>query len=93
MPNRSALTPKALPIWVLALCLSGAVSVSAQEPEQEPEATVSGDAGDVAPETSESAEIVEAAPGDAQSDPNAVLDYEAEKTLSMEKPARFPVDI
>ena len=97
MPNKPALAAKALSAWVLALCLGGAVSVSAQapdkEPEQEPEATVASDARDVTPETSESSEIVEAASGDAPSDSNAVLDYEAEKTISMEKPARFPVDI
>ena len=97
MPNRPALTAKALPAWVLTLCLGGIVSVSAQspeqEPEQQPESTVASDAGDVTPETSESAEIMQSAAGDAPFDSNAVLDYEAEKTISMEKPARFPVDI
>ena len=93
MPNRPALTVKALPAWVLTLCLTGAAPVSAQAPDQEPKVPVAIDAGDAAPVTTESAETVEAAPSDAPSDSDAVMDYEAEKTISMEKPARFPVDI
>jgi len=95
MPNKPALAAKALSAWVLALCLGGAVSVSAQapdkEPEQEPEATVAGDGA--APAIATPADSAEPPPSDAPTDPGAILDYEPTESISEDLSVSFPVDI
>ena len=95
MPNKAALTATALPAWVLALCLGGAVSVSAQapdkEPEQEPEATVASDSE--APAIVTPTDRAEPPSSDAPTDPGAILDYEPTESISEDLSVSFPVDI
>ncbi len=91
MPNKAALTATALPAWVLALCLGGAVSVSAQEPEQEPEATVASDSE--APAIVTPTDSAEPPSSDAPTDPGAILDYEPTESISEDLSVSFPVDI
>ena len=95
MPNKAALTATALPAWVLALCLGGAVSVSAQapdqEPEQEPEATVT--SGSDAPAILTPTDSTEPPSSDAPTDPGAILDYEPTESISEDLSVSFPVDI
>ncbi len=95
MPNKAALTATALPAWVLALCLGGAVSVSAQAPdkgpEQEPEATVA--SGSDAPAILTPTDSAEPPSSDAPTDPGAILDYEPTESISEDLSVSFPVDI
>jgi hypothetical protein len=95
MPNKAALSATALPAWVLALCLGGAVSVSAQapdkEPEQEPEATVASDSE--APAIVTPTDSAEPPSSDAPTDPGAILDYEPTESISEDLSVSFPVDI
>jgi len=95
MPNKAALTATALPAWVLALCLGGAVSVSAQapdkEPEQEPEATVASDSE--APAIVTPTDSAEPPSSGAPTDPGAILDYEPTESISEDLSVSFPVDI
>jgi hypothetical protein len=95
MPNKAALIATALPAWVLALCLGGAVSVSAQapdkEPEQEPEATVASDSE--APAIVTPTDSAEPPSSDAPTDPGAILDYEPTESISEDLSVSFPVDI
>jgi len=99
MPNKAALTATALPAWVLALCLGGAVSVSAQapdkepkqEPKQEPEATVASDSE--APAIVTPTDSAEPPSSDAPTDPGAILDYEPTESISEDLSVSFPVDI
>jgi len=93
MPNRPALTVKALSAWVLALCLSGAAPASAQAPDQEPEAPVAGDTGDTTPATTTPDEVTAPLEPEAAVVPDAIGDYQPTESISEDLSVSFPVDI
>jgi len=93
MPNRSALTQKALPIWVLVLCLSGATPASAQAPDQESEVPVASDTGGTTPATTTPDDVTAPLEPEAAVAPDALGDYKPTESISEDLSVSFPVDI
>ena len=93
MPNKAALRVKALPVWVLALCLSGVAPVCAQAPDQTPEAPAASDAGDATPATTAPNEVAVPLEPEAATAPDAIGDYKPTESISEDLSVSFPVDI
>ena len=93
MPNNTTRAIKMLLGLGLGACLGAVAPAWGQEAIQATDAVVSENAETATPTTSQPSELAETVPPDPQAEPDAVLDYEALKTLSRDEPETFPVDI